>query len=104
MRDLRLGLVGARGFTGRELLRLLSRHTRFEVAFVTSRELAGRAVRTEAPESDVDLLFEDLDPNACAAREVDAYVLALSNGASAGMLAVLAVAFGALAVVRARRT
>jgi N-acetyl-gamma-glutamyl-phosphate reductase common form len=83
VRDLRVGIVGARGHTGRELLRLLSKHPRFEVAFVTSRELAGRAVQTEAPESDASLRFEDLSPEACAAREVDAYVLALPNGASA---------------------
>jgi N-acetyl-gamma-glutamyl-phosphate reductase len=82
VRDLRLGIVGARGYTGRELLRVLSRHTRFEVSFVTSRELAGKPVTQEAPGSDSKLLFEDLDPAACARREVDAYVLALPNGAS----------------------
>jgi N-acetyl-gamma-glutamyl-phosphate reductase len=82
VRELRVGLVGARGFVGRELLRLLSRHDRFEVAFVTSRELAGRAVKAEAPGSDSTLTFEDLDARACAAREVDAYVLALPNDAS----------------------
>lgn len=82
MRDLRLGLVGARGFTGRELLRLLSRHPRLEVSFVTSRELAGRAVQTEAPEANAALRFEDLGPEECASRDVDALVLALPNGAS----------------------
>jgi len=89
VRDLRLGVVGARGFTGRELLRLLSRHTRFEVAFVTSRELAGQPVRSEAPASDSDLVFEDLSADACAARDVDAYVLALPNGASAPYVAAI---------------
>ncbi len=83
MRDVRLGVVGARGYTGRELLRILSRHPRIEVAFVTSRELAGRLVATEAPESDSARAFEDLDPEACAARAVDAYVLALPNGKGA---------------------
>jgi N-acetyl-gamma-glutamyl-phosphate reductase len=83
VREFRLGLVGARGYTGRELLRILSRHTRIEVAFVTSRELAGRPVATEAPESDCARVFEDLGPDACAARPVDAYVLALPNGKSA---------------------
>jgi len=90
VRDLRLGVVGARGFTGRELLRLLSRHARLEVAFVTSRELAGRPVTAEAPESDSGLLFEDLGAEACAAREVDAYVLALPNGASAAYVSAIA--------------
>ncbi len=88
-RDLRLGLVGARGYTGRELLRLLSRHPRLSVAFVTSRELAGRKVQTEAPESDANASFEDLSPEACAARDVDAFVLALPNGASAPYVAAI---------------
>jgi N-acetyl-gamma-glutamyl-phosphate reductase len=83
VRDRRLGIVGARGHTGRELLRLLSRHPRIEVSFVTSRELAGRPVRSEAPELDTSLSFEELDARGCAAREVDAYVLALPNGAAA---------------------
>jgi N-acetyl-gamma-glutamyl-phosphate reductase common form len=81
--------VGARGYTGRELLRLLSRHARIDVAFVTSRELAGRPVTTEAPESDCTRVFEDLDPQASAAREVDAYVLALPNGKSAAYVAAI---------------
>lgn len=51
-----------------------------EVAFVTSRELAGRPVATEAPDSRCTLDFENLDPQECATRVVDAYVLALPNG------------------------
>ena len=81
-RDVAVGIVGARGFTGRELLRLLSRHPRLHVAFVTSRELAGRAVKAESPGSDCELSFEHLSPADCASREVDAYVLALPNDAS----------------------
>lgn len=83
MRDLKVGLVGARGYTGREILRLLARHPRIEVAFVTSRELKGRPVAEEAPGSDCELLFEDLGPEPCAARDAHAVVLALPNGESA---------------------
>ena len=79
---LSLGLVGARGFTGSELLRLLSRHPRLKVAFATSRDLAGKRVADEAPLSGSELVFEDLDPPSCATRQVDAYVLALPNGKS----------------------
>jgi N-acetyl-gamma-glutamyl-phosphate reductase len=81
-RRLSLGLVGARGFTGREILRLLSRHPGIVVAFATSRDLAGTRVAQDAPESDSPLVFEDLDPPSCAARGVDAYILALPNGKS----------------------
>jgi N-acetyl-gamma-glutamyl-phosphate reductase len=81
-RTLSLGLIGARGFTGRELLTLLSRHPRIAVAFATSRDLAGRRVAEEAPESGSALVFEDLAPEASAARPVDAFILALPNGKS----------------------
>ena len=36
-----LGLVGARGHVGAELIRLVAAHPRFEFAFVSSRERAG---------------------------------------------------------------
>ena len=37
----RIGIVGARGHTGAELIRLVVAHPRLELAFVSSRELAG---------------------------------------------------------------
>jgi N-acetyl-gamma-glutamyl-phosphate reductase len=62
------------------------------VAFVTSRELTGRSVQSEAPGSDSSLAFEDLGAEACAARDVDAYVLALPNGASGPYVEAIAAA------------
>ena len=46
----RIGIVGARGHTGAELIRLIARHPHLELAFVSSRELAGepRLVLAEA--------------------------------------------------------
>jgi N-acetyl-gamma-glutamyl-phosphate reductase len=74
----RIGIVGGRGHVGQELLAILARHARFEVAFVSSRSLAGESVGPLAP----GLRFEDLDPHAALAREVDVLVLALPNGLS----------------------
>ena len=37
-----LGIVGARGHTGAELIRLVDAHPGLELAFVSSRELAGQ--------------------------------------------------------------
>ncbi|HEV7491203.1 MAG TPA: N-acetyl-gamma-glutamyl-phosphate reductase, partial [Rhodanobacteraceae bacterium] len=34
-----LGIVGARGHTGAELIRLVARHPSLDLVFVTSREL-----------------------------------------------------------------
>ncbi|MFU8803456.1 MAG: N-acetyl-gamma-glutamyl-phosphate reductase [Bradymonadaceae bacterium] len=78
----RLGIVGARGHTGSELLRLLAGHDGFEIAFVSSRELAGEPVRDHVPELDSDLRFEDVDPRQAGEYEADAYVLALPNDLS----------------------
>ena len=39
-----LGLVGGRGHTGAELIRLVARHPALELAFVSSRELDGERV------------------------------------------------------------
>lgn len=61
----RVGLVGARGYVGQELLPLLQAHPHFEVAFASSR--------AEQP----------VEPQDLAAHRVDAIVLALPNGASA---------------------
>lgn len=41
----RVGVLGATGYTGRELVRLLARHPRARVAFATSESEAGRPLR-----------------------------------------------------------
>ncbi|MDI6870716.1 MAG: N-acetyl-gamma-glutamyl-phosphate reductase [Bacillota bacterium] len=49
MEEVRVGIVGASGYTGGELLRLLVGHPQVEVAAVTSRSLAGRLVGEAFP-------------------------------------------------------
>lgn len=46
---IRVGIVGASGYTGMELLRLLLQHPQVEVACVTSRTEAGQPVATSFP-------------------------------------------------------
>lgn len=82
----RIGLIGGRGYTGREILRLLSRREDMELVLASSRELAGQKVRDTAPEFDTGLLFEAVVPEALNARDLDAIILALPNGAAAGFL------------------
>ncbi|MHA6287544.1 N-acetyl-gamma-glutamyl-phosphate reductase [Maricaulis sp. CAU 1757] len=81
--SLRVGLVGARGHTGRELLRLIAGRDDLELAYASSRELAGQAVAEMAPEVSGDLNFEALGPADVAARGADAVILAMPNGAAA---------------------
>ena len=78
-----LGIVGARGHTGAELIRLVERHPALELAFVSSRELDGERVGDHVAEFHGELRYESLGAEAVAVRSVDAIVLALPNGKSA---------------------
>jgi N-acetyl-gamma-glutamyl-phosphate reductase common form len=78
----RVGLVGARGHVGAELIRLLAAHPDFELAYVASRERAGQAVATFHPEVDAALVYSESTPGSMLGAQLDAVVLALPNGAS----------------------
>ncbi len=78
-----VGLIGARGHTGRELLRLVAGHPDLMLAYASSREFAGRKVSEVAPELHDDVEFEDLSPEAAAPRRADAVILALPDRAGA---------------------
>lgn len=82
----RVGLIGGRGYTGREILRLLSQRQDMALVLASSRELAGQRVRDTAPEFDTDLTFEAVAPEALGGHKLDAIILALPNGAAAGFL------------------
>ncbi len=66
------GIVGATGYTGVELLRLLAGHGQVEVSLVTSRELAGTAVASHFPNlrGRFDLEFSAPDAAALAGCDV----------------------------------
>src|SRR5271157_4078767 len=80
---LKVGIYGASGYTGQELLRLLLRHPQVEVVAVTSRRYAG------VPVSDIypvfvgltDLAFVDASPEDVAGA-ADIVFLALPHGVS----------------------
>ncbi|MBS7455684.1 N-acetyl-gamma-glutamyl-phosphate reductase [Coralloluteibacterium stylophorae] len=82
-RTFTLGIVGARGHTGAELIRLVARHPGLELAFVSSRELDGQPVADHNDAYRGALRFESLDAAAVAARGADVVVLALPNGKAA---------------------
>ncbi len=66
----RIAVVGASGYTGVELLRLLSRHPDTELVCVTSRQYAGQSVSEVFPSirGSLDLVFEDVNPEGLAGR------------------------------------
>lgn len=78
-----IGIVGARGHTGMELIRLVSGHPGFELGFVSSRELDGQPVSTHVAEYTGALRYSRIEHDELAAQGVDAYVLALPNGKAA---------------------
>lgn len=75
-----VGIIGARGHTGAELIRLIAGHPGLELVFVSSRELAGERVADHNPDFPGELRYENLDPEATASRGADAVILALPNG------------------------
>jgi len=79
----RVGIVGASGFTGAELLRLLAAHPDLGVAAVTGDTAAGRAVADEYPSLAAaygDLRYDAYDPAALAG--LDLVFCALPHGHS----------------------
>jgi N-acetyl-gamma-glutamyl-phosphate reductase len=86
-----VGIVGARGHTGAELIKLIAAHPNLQLGFVSSRELAGQRVADHHPdvEQGSALLFENLDADAVAAKGMDAVILALPNGLAAPFVTAL---------------
>jgi N-acetyl-gamma-glutamyl-phosphate reductase len=84
-----VGIVGARGHTGAELIRLIARHPRLELAFVSSRELDGQKVGDHIPEFAGDLRYQNLSHEQVGGKGADAVILALPNGKAAGLVAAI---------------
>ena len=81
---MRVGIVGGSGYTGGELLRLLLRHPKVEVAQVTSDSMAGKPIGRAHPNlrKVTDLTFtphSDLEP-------CDLLFLAMPHGRSMGRM------------------
>ena len=86
---IRVGLVGARGHVGTELIRLLANHPGFEIAFVSSREREGQRLADHEAAYGGGLRYTSLDAAGVAASGVDAVVLGLPNGLAAPYVAAL---------------
>jgi N-acetyl-gamma-glutamyl-phosphate reductase len=76
---IRIGLIGARGYVGSELIRLITAHPEFELGFVSSRERAGQRVASHEDSHQGDLEYVNLDAEHAAQQSVDALILALPN-------------------------
>lgn len=80
----KVAVIGATGYTGQELVRLLSRHPQIEIEALSSEQSAGLPYSHICPQfrGSVDLPLERLDVSAIAGR-VDLAFLCLPHGESA---------------------
>ena len=76
----RIGIVGARGHTGAELIRLVAAHPALELAYVSSRELNGQRVDAHVSEYQGELLYSSPAHEDLPELDADVVVLALPNG------------------------
>ena len=83
---MKVGIVGASGYSGEVLVQLLLRHPNVTLAAVTSRSHAGKplgSVIASVRGADHGLKFSDSDAAALAASDIDLFFLALPHGAAA---------------------
>lgn len=74
-----LGIVGGRGYVGKELLQLLCTHPHIEVKWISSRLLCGEQSTSLVPELPA-FEIENLLPQQVGDRQTDIVILALPNG------------------------
>jgi len=83
---MKVGVVGASGYSGEVLVKLLLGHPQVTLAAVTSRSQAGKRLAAVIPSlrgADRGLTFIDSDAAALAAGDIDLFFLALPHGAAA---------------------
>lgn len=88
MQSVNVGIVGAAGYSGEELVRLIAGHPHANLTAVTSRSLAGQPVVDVMPRFrgllPSDFTFTESNPEALAARDdIDVFFLALPHGVAA---------------------
>jgi len=87
MQRIKTAIVGASGYTGQELLRLLLVHPQVELVAATSRQEAGKPLSSVFPRfrklPGAELPFMEPDPDAIAATGAQAAFLALPHGVAA---------------------
>ena len=83
---MKVGVVGASGYSGETLVKLLLNHSQVTLGAVTSRQHAGKPLAQVIPAlrgADRGLRFVDSDAAALAASDIDVFFLALPHGAAA---------------------
>jgi len=78
---IKVGIVGASGYTGAELMRLLTNHPEVETSYVTANKYAGQKVSALYPNfyGIYDLTFEKFDLDV-AKKKAEVFFIALPHG------------------------
>ena len=88
MKRVKIAVIGASGYTGLELLRLLLTHPYADLVCVTSRQSAGKSIAEVFPRfkgaEAAELKFIDPSPEEIAATGAEVAFLALPHGVAAG--------------------
>jgi N-acetyl-gamma-glutamyl-phosphate reductase len=82
MKKTHVAIVGASGYSGQELIRLLLRHPQVELTCFTSRQYAGKSVADVFPRFRGQIVHEFVEPTVDTIRG-DAAFLALPHGVAA---------------------
>jgi N-acetyl-gamma-glutamyl-phosphate reductase len=83
-RTISIGIVGGTGYTGVELLRLLTQHPHAELRVITSRTEAGTPVAAMFPNLRGRVTLEFTEPSAKALAGCDVVFFATPNGVAMG--------------------
>jgi N-acetyl-gamma-glutamyl-phosphate reductase len=87
VKKIKTAIVGASGYTGMELLRILLSHPAVELTAVTSRAQAGKRLDEVFPRftkaKSADLVFSQPDPDSIASSGAEVAFLALPHGVAA---------------------
>jgi N-acetyl-gamma-glutamyl-phosphate reductase len=75
----RLGLIGARGYVGSELIRLVQGHPNIELAYVSSREREGQLLTSFENGAPAGMRYVNFNPEQAFEQSADVVVLALPN-------------------------
>lgn len=78
-KQFRLGLIGARGYVGSELIRLIQAHPNIELAYVSSREREGQLLTDFENSAPAGMRYVNFNPEQAFEQSADVVVLALPN-------------------------
>ncbi len=86
-KTIKAGIVGGTGYTGGELIRLLAMHPGADIAVITSRSEAGRAVADLFPNLRYRISIDFTAPDLAGLSECDVVFFATPNGTAMTMVA-----------------